>query len=145
MHAQGVLSGCHAQERAAAEGCRQPGEAAAEASDVEGASPMDAFAWGSIVLGGPLDVSSEFERRLSVGAAIACRLRGAIRDQLGALEAAVPASANISSRACMHGARCVHAPGWLVHPLTVIGPSSMPDVYGIRAEHALGSWDTAWC
>ena len=73
-----------AQERAAAEGCRQPGEAAAEASDTEGAAPMDAFAWGSIVLGGPLDVGSEFERRLSVGAAIACRLRGAIRDQLGA-------------------------------------------------------------
>jgi hypothetical protein len=85
MHVQRRPSCCHAlQERAAAEGCRQPGEAAAEASDVEGASPMDAFAWGSIVLGGPLDVSSEFERRLSVGAAIACRLRGAIRDQLGA-------------------------------------------------------------
>ena len=44
---------------------------------------MDAFAWGSIVLDGPLNVGSEFERRLSVGAAIACRLRGAIRDQLG--------------------------------------------------------------
>ena len=68
-----------------ADTCGQPGDAAAaaEASDTEGASPMDAFAWGSIVLGGPLDVSSEFERRLSAGAAIACRLRGAIRDQLG--------------------------------------------------------------
>lgn len=48
-----------------------------------GTSPVDAFAWGSIVLGGSLDVGSEFERRLSIGAYIACRLRGAVRDQLG--------------------------------------------------------------
>lgn len=45
---------------------------------------MDAFSWGSIVLGGgPLAVGSEFERRLSIGANIACRLRKCIRDQLG--------------------------------------------------------------
>ena len=48
-----------------------------------GGSPIDAFAWGSIVLGNQLDISSEFDRRLSIGASIACRLRGAIRQQLG--------------------------------------------------------------
>ena len=48
-----------------------------------GGSPIDAFAWGSIVLGNRLDISSEFDRRLSIGASIACRLRGAIRKQLG--------------------------------------------------------------
>lgn len=49
-----------------------------------GLSPVDAFAWGSIVVGGPLDVSSEFERRLAAGAGIACRLRGALLSELGA-------------------------------------------------------------
>ena len=71
------------QERAAADDCGGAGEAAAEARDAEAGNAVDAFAWGGIVLGGPLDVGSEFERRLSVGAAIACRLRGAIREQLG--------------------------------------------------------------
>ena len=46
-------------------------------------APVDAFAWGSIVVGGPLDVSSEFERRLAVGAGIACRLRGKLLEELG--------------------------------------------------------------
>ncbi|GAB4815874.1 hypothetical protein N2152v2_002920 [Parachlorella kessleri] len=46
-------------------------------------SPVDAFAWGSIVVGGPLDVGSEFERRLAKGAEIACRLRGALLSELG--------------------------------------------------------------
>ena len=50
-----------------------------------GGSPIDAFAWGSIVLGDQLDISSEFDRRLSIGASIACRLRGAVRQQLGKL------------------------------------------------------------
>ena len=44
---------------------------------------MDAFAWGSIVEGGPLNPDNEYDRRLSVGASIACRMRGAIRDKLG--------------------------------------------------------------
>lgn len=39
--------------------------------------------WGGVVVDGPLRVDSEFERRLSVGAMIACRLRGAVREQLG--------------------------------------------------------------
>ncbi|KAK9827976.1 hypothetical protein WJX81_003639 [Elliptochloris bilobata] len=43
----------------------------------------DAFGWGSIVLGGPLDPGCEWERRLAVGAQVACRLRGAVRQQLG--------------------------------------------------------------
>lgn len=58
---------------------------AREASEGWQAQSVDAFAWGSIVLGElPLAVDSEFDRRLSVGAAIACRLRGAVLDQLGA-------------------------------------------------------------
>ena len=73
------------QERAQADSCKNPESAEGGAHDWEaGGSPVDAFAWGSIVLGGgPLDVGSEFERRLSIGANIACRLRGAIREQLG--------------------------------------------------------------
>ena len=49
-----------------------------------GGGTVDAFAWGSIVVVGPLDPSSEFDRRLAVGAGIACRLRGALREQMGA-------------------------------------------------------------
>ena len=41
------------------------------------------FSWGSIVEGGPLQ-DNEFERRLAVGANVACRLRGAVREKLGA-------------------------------------------------------------
>jgi DNA polymerase eta len=47
------------------------------------ASPSDAFSWGSIVPGGPLDPGSEFDVRLATGAGIACRLRGAILENLG--------------------------------------------------------------
>lgn len=50
---------------------------------------VDAFAWGSIVEGGPLDTDSEYDRRLSAGAAIACRLRGAVREKLGNLPRAL--------------------------------------------------------
>ncbi len=40
------------------------------------------FAWGSIVVGsGRLDPGKEFDRRLSVGAEIACRIRGALLEQ----------------------------------------------------------------
>ena len=46
---------------------------------------LDVFSWGSVVVGCPLDVDSEFDRRLAVGAKIACRLRGAVRDRLGVL------------------------------------------------------------
>ena len=46
-------------------------------------SGVDAFAWGSVVVGGPLDVASEFERRLAAGAGIACRLRGALLREMG--------------------------------------------------------------
>lgn len=35
------------------------------------------------MLEGPLQLSSEFERRLAAGACIACRLRGAVRKRLG--------------------------------------------------------------
>ncbi len=75
------------QERAQADSCKNPEAAEGGVHDWEaGGSPVDAFAWGSIVLGGgPLDVGSEFERRLSIGANIACRLRGAVREQLGDL------------------------------------------------------------
>ena len=70
------------QERAAADNCRELNEQEGGAHDA-GGSPIDAFAWGSIVLGKQLDISSEFDRRLSIGASIACRLRGAIRKHLG--------------------------------------------------------------
>ena len=49
------------------------------------------FSWGSIVEGGPLQ-DNEFERRLAVGANIACRLRGAVREQLGGCRQAVRVS-----------------------------------------------------
>ena len=59
---------------------------------------IDAFAWGSIVEGGPLDTESELDRRLSVGASISCRIRGAIRDKLGqTLHSASTVQAQISS------------------------------------------------
>ena len=46
---------------------------------------VEGFAWGSVVVGGqPLDVSNEFDRRLAEGCAIACRLRGGVKQQLGA-------------------------------------------------------------
>eukprot|EP00884_Botryococcus_braunii_P006782 jgi/Botrbrau1/16104/Bobra.7_2s0069.1 len=41
------------------------------------------FSFNSVVLEGPLDIGSEFERRLAVGAGLACRLRGAVFQQLG--------------------------------------------------------------
>ena len=66
-----------AQERAEADGGAPGG----------GGDAGDAFGWGSIVLGGPLDAGCEWERRLAVGAQIACRLRGAVRQQLGACHA----------------------------------------------------------
>ena len=47
-------------------------------------TPTDGFAWGSVVVGGqPLDITNEFDRRLAEGCAIACRLRGAVKQQLG--------------------------------------------------------------
>jgi hypothetical protein len=49
--------------------------------------------WGGVVIDGPLRTASEFERRLSVGAMIACRLRGAVREQLGALQSVNTAEA----------------------------------------------------
>lgn len=42
-----------------------------------------AFGWGGVTIEGPLRVENEFERRLSAGAMIACRLRGAVRERLG--------------------------------------------------------------
>ncbi|KAK9864470.1 hypothetical protein WJX84_003099 [Apatococcus fuscideae] len=66
------------QERAAAEGGgpRRPGLR-------DGTEGLHGFAWGSVVVGGPLDEGSEVDQRLACGAAIACRLRGAVREQLG--------------------------------------------------------------
>ena len=70
---------CPAQERAAAEGGgpRRLGLR-------DGTEGLHGFAWGSVVVGGPLDEGSEVDQRLACGAAIACRLRGAVREQLGA-------------------------------------------------------------
>jgi DNA polymerase eta len=41
------------------------------------------FPWGAIVLGGPLQSGSEFDVRLASGAGIACRIRGALLEELG--------------------------------------------------------------
>lgn len=41
------------------------------------------FPWGAIVLGGPLQCGSEFDVRLATGAGIACRIRGALLEELG--------------------------------------------------------------
>lgn len=62
-----------------------PAETSQEREDaaVSEHAVTDAFAWGSIVEGGPLDTESELDRRLSVGASISCRVRGAIREKLG--------------------------------------------------------------
>ena len=38
---------------------------------------------GNHVVGGSLDLDSEFERRLAVGAQLACQLRTAVKDKLG--------------------------------------------------------------
>ncbi|CAL5228751.1 g11937 [Coccomyxa viridis] len=59
------------QEQAAADNCRGLNEQEGGAHDA-GCFPIDTFAWGSIVLGKFLDISSEFDRRLSIGASIAC-------------------------------------------------------------------------
>jgi hypothetical protein len=68
---------------------------------------VDAFAWGSIVVGGPLDVASEFERRLAVGAGIACRLRGALLRELGAV--LLPGAAAAACCCLGSGCRCIHS------------------------------------
>lgn len=65
-----------------------PGERGAAAAGPSGddgahAGGTAGFGWGGIVVDGPLRTDSEFERRLSVGAMIACRLRGAVHEQLG--------------------------------------------------------------
>ena len=59
------------QEQAAADNCRGLNEQEGGAHDA-GCFPIDTFAWGSIVLGKFLDISSMFDRRLSIGASIAC-------------------------------------------------------------------------
>lgn len=38
---------------------------------------------GNHVIGDSLDLDSEFERRLSVGAQLACHLRAAVKEKLG--------------------------------------------------------------
>ena len=38
---------------------------------------------GNHVIGGSLDVDSEFERRLAVGAQVACHLRTTVKEKLG--------------------------------------------------------------
>jgi DNA polymerase eta len=61
----------------------EDGDDAYRAGGTRGGGDGDAFAWGSVVVGGPLDPGSEFERRLAAGAGLACRVRGAILDHLG--------------------------------------------------------------
>ena len=44
---------------------------------------LDSSTCGNHVVGGALDLGSEFERRLAVGAQVACQLRAAVNDKLG--------------------------------------------------------------
>lgn len=44
---------------------------------------LESLECGNHVIGGILDVGSEFERRLAVGAQLACQLRTAVKDKLG--------------------------------------------------------------
>ena len=50
---------------------------------MQGGPPSTPLHGAASCWGDQLDISSEFDRRLSIGASIACRLRGAIRQQLG--------------------------------------------------------------
>ncbi|KAI7843160.1 hypothetical protein COHA_003144 [Chlorella ohadii] len=81
-------------------------------------SAVDAFGWNSIVIGGPLDPASEVERRLAAGAGIACRLRGALREQMG-----YNASAGIATNKLLAKiGSAMHKP----NQQTVIPPRSVP-------------------
>lgn len=44
---------------------------------------MDSPDCGNHIIGGSLDFDSEFERRLAVGAQLACHLRAAVKEKLG--------------------------------------------------------------
>jgi len=64
-----------------------------QASDGEGSLPassaqllaLESPECGNHVIGGALDLGSEFERRLAVGGQLACQLRTAVKDKLGEL------------------------------------------------------------
>lgn len=47
--------------------------------------PLESPGCGNHVIGGALDLGSEFERRLAVGGQLACQLRAAVKDKLGKL------------------------------------------------------------
>lgn len=44
---------------------------------------LDSPECGNSVIGGAIDLGSEFERRLAVGGQLACQLRTAVKDRLG--------------------------------------------------------------
>ena len=79
----GSVQSCPANQQPGVQPPASPPLPCVQGSAAAPAAPVDAFAWGSIVIGGPLDVNSEFERRLAVGAGIACRLRGKLLEELG--------------------------------------------------------------
>lgn len=67
-----------------------------QASSSEQAAPdasqlpaLDSPECGNHVIGGSLDLDSEFERRLAVGAQLACRLRTAVKEKLGSADFAI--------------------------------------------------------
>lgn len=70
----------HAQDEGAGPAGQHHGAGGADAP--AGLKAAETFVWGSIVMGPPLDPGSEFDRRLACGAGIACRLRGAILEEL---------------------------------------------------------------
>ena len=44
---------------------------------------LDSPECGNHIVGGSLDIDSEFERRLAIGARLACQLRTTVKDKLG--------------------------------------------------------------
>ncbi|KAL0047265.1 hypothetical protein WJX82_011225 [Trebouxia sp. C0006] len=98
------------------------------ASDGEGSLPassaqlpaLESPGCGNHVIGGALDLGSEFERRLAVGSQLACQLRAAVKDKLG-----YTCSAGIACNKLMAKiASAMHKP----NQQTVIPPRALPDL-----------------
>ncbi|KAA6422642.1 MAG: hypothetical protein FRX49_07502 [Trebouxia sp. A1-2] len=82
--------------------------------------PLESPGCGNHVIGGALDLGSEFERRLAVGGQLACQLRAAVKDKLG-----YTCSAGVACNKLMAKiASAMHEP----NQQTVIPPRAVPDL-----------------
>ncbi|DBA78376.1 TPA: hypothetical protein ACH3X2_007884 [Trebouxia sp. C0005] len=82
--------------------------------------PLESPGCGNHVIGGALDLGSEFERRLAVGGQLACQLRAAVKDKLG-----YTCSAGVACNKLMAKiASAMHKP----NQQTVIPPRAVPDL-----------------